>query len=940
MDTVKPSALSSLPSSTQSRLRSTQILTSLPQLVSELVQNAIDAGARNIEVSIDAEEWECWVRDDGTGISKEGLAVLAHGPGGGRYGTSKAYTPASLAEVTTFGFRGEAIASAADVSCLEISSRTKHSRESWSIILKGGETLYTGPALRWRKESPGTVVSVRDAFYNLPIRRRSHPNPTRTVDLVKREVESFALVFPGVSFTVESTHKSKEGIHARSKMRVLTAPKTSSTLATFRHIYGRATADYIEEINENRGDMRIEGFISLQGAYSKAYQFLYINKHPLSTCDFHRDIEALFARSSFGKNAYDELGKTTVSKSALRRSPRKTEKKPVYVLNLSIPPRFVDNCVEPAKAAVHLQNSDSARAFLGSVVQNILVKHGFLNIPSGRMQVADRGGPSPRKRRKLSPTGNSCDPLRTTGVVVSASTAPVPLPSIREVAIEVGVSGEATPDILWTDPATGERFIIDARTGNSYPQSMPPIHPGENDPRRPAARGRMTLGTLTSSSAPTNAPRWIAEALRANDAYRLTEQRIHALPSTFDHLALRAHACDRGPPRGASSQRADPCWDAPQIGRFTSADLRTARVLGQVDRKFVACVIHASSPPRKQTPTSADGGRERDGDGDSDTDVDADARAGTGWSEGACGREQGALVLIDQHAADERVRVERFLRSLCEGFLTACGTDCCGSEPAANLPLGDLGRGGGRGVGGENEDENEIVGVQARAVVPPVNVLLTKHEARMVVRSREVRLAFARWGVVFAPPSAEQQEIAALSEETNDGAPYSQVAVEAVPEVVADKLLAGDELRDLIKGYLAKLESDGLEGLSIPNSLSQASGGSPKHGWQKALRYCPRQLVDLVNSKACRGTFSDFPRPTLSRSFDSLAGAIMFNDTLTLEQCKRLLDELSETALPFQCAHGRPSLVPLVDTGSDENAVAGVHPPEVDWGAFMKRRET
>ena len=106
--------------------------------------------------------------------------------------------------------------------------------------------MYTGPALRWRKEYPGTVVSVRDAFYNvricafkpsccawiklnlavqLPIRRRSHPNPARTVDLVKREVESFALVFPCVSFTVESTYKAKEGIHARSKARVLTVPK-------------------------------------------------------------------------------------------------------------------------------------------------------------------------------------------------------------------------------------------------------------------------------------------------------------------------------------------------------------------------------------------------------------------------------------------------------------------------------------------------------------------------------------------------------------------------------------------------------------------------------------------------------------------------------------------------------------------------------------------
>lgn len=101
--------------------------------------------------------------------------------------SSKAYTPASLDEVSTFGFRGEgqclpsgrqeptnslttrfiALASAADVSCLEISSRTARSRESWSIILKDGKRLYEGPSIRWRRESRGTVVSVRDAFYNV-----------------------------------------------------------------------------------------------------------------------------------------------------------------------------------------------------------------------------------------------------------------------------------------------------------------------------------------------------------------------------------------------------------------------------------------------------------------------------------------------------------------------------------------------------------------------------------------------------------------------------------------------------------------------------------------------------------------------------------------------------------------------------------------------------
>ncbi|KAJ7591683.1 hypothetical protein C8J56DRAFT_722146, partial [Mycena floridula] len=67
--------------------RSTQILTSLPQIVSELLQNSLDARASNIEIGIDSEEWSCWVKDDGQGISKESLMLLGNSENGSsRYG--------------------------------------------------------------------------------------------------------------------------------------------------------------------------------------------------------------------------------------------------------------------------------------------------------------------------------------------------------------------------------------------------------------------------------------------------------------------------------------------------------------------------------------------------------------------------------------------------------------------------------------------------------------------------------------------------------------------------------------------------------------------------------------------------------------------------------------------------------------------------------------
>jgi DNA mismatch repair protein MLH3 len=118
-------ALKTLSEPVRTRLRSTQILTSVPQVVSELVQNALDASASHVDIGVDCQEWECWVKDDGRGIPRSSLDVLSKSYEAGRYSrsliyqllaqsrpafasdTSKAYSLGSLGEVCTFGFRGE-----------------------------------------------------------------------------------------------------------------------------------------------------------------------------------------------------------------------------------------------------------------------------------------------------------------------------------------------------------------------------------------------------------------------------------------------------------------------------------------------------------------------------------------------------------------------------------------------------------------------------------------------------------------------------------------------------------------------------------------------------------------------------------------------------------------------------------------------------------------
>ncbi|KAG8959808.1 hypothetical protein FRC03_007474 [Tulasnella sp. 419] len=284
--------MNALSEETRSQIRSTQILTTLAQIVSELVQNSLDAKSQHIEVGVNPDEWTCWVKDNGTGISRENMALI------GRYATSKSYESYATGEGPTFGFRGEALASASDVSCIEISSRTASQRETWTSIIQGGQQLYAGPALTGKRSNSGTTILVREAFYNLPVRRRSHPSSTRTIEKIRRDIETFALVSPHVSFTLDKWTGDPNG--SSGKIRLLTIPKSTSMLSVFHIIYGRALAEHVDEIDISRDGMRLQGFISMEGALNKAYQFLFINSRPSEPSDLHRAIGECFAASRFG----------------------------------------------------------------------------------------------------------------------------------------------------------------------------------------------------------------------------------------------------------------------------------------------------------------------------------------------------------------------------------------------------------------------------------------------------------------------------------------------------------------------------------------------------------------------------------------------------------------------------------------------------------------
>ncbi|KZW04185.1 hypothetical protein EXIGLDRAFT_737842 [Exidia glandulosa HHB12029] len=805
-------AIEPLPASTRSRLRSTQLLTSLSQIVSELVQNALDAHATTVDVGLDCDGWSCWVRDNGAGILKADLSSM----GTERYRTSKTYSPSALGELSTFGFRGEALASAADISCLEISSRPSESKQSecWSVIVKGGEQLHNGRALRWKlpDAQSGTVVSVRDAFYNLPVRRHSHPSPTRTLELVRREIESYALASPHVSFSLENTAPAGAPSSSKSAGKVLVIPKTMSPLGTFRRIYGRALAENVEEINVGAEGLRLKGFISLDGAPSKSHQFMFVNNHPVSSSELSKTVDTTFAHSTFAKHAYEESGKFTPEKPHQRRSPRKQEKHPVYVLNLTMPSTAFDNCLEPSKSVMSFKDHNKLTEFLACAVRAFLERNGFRPAkPRAKRrheeEDAEFNDGSPRKKPRL--VTSDATPSRpassSTSTLMFISPSPttatlVPRPSTRQ-------SNVSNDEIGWRDPATGRMHILDKRTGNTISR--------EDDETSTAAASRgqrsivdtRSLRTHGKGDAPT--PMWIEDVFAGWENPTFRPSAIERCVST----TVQTTSCITGHTHrhSCSAHQSDLVSTAPTS--FSRDDLRSATVLGQVDRKFVACILSET------------------------------------------------LVLVDQHAADERIRVERFLRQLC--------------EDGADLQL----------------------------LEEPVPVLLTKREATLLATNQRFRDAFARWGVRVEANIGDDDDDTWQEQRTEQS--YVQVWVHSVPQVIADKLLQDNELRDFLKSYLAVLETEGAP----PRIPEEAP-------WSSILQYYPKALLDLANSKACRG-------------------AIMFNDPLDLDRCKRLISELAETMFPFQCAHGRPSLAPLTSINALQQPVRR----KVDWDAFASLEE-
>lgn len=309
-------------------------------VVKELLENAIDAGASNIQIELANGCRDITVRDDGKGISREDapLALVRHA-------TSKITTFDDLYDLATRGFRGEALASIASVARVSILTRRREDIAGTRISAEGpGE-----PRIETAGAPVGTEIKVRELFFNTPPRLKFLKSPSAELNQVLQMVTRQAYIRPDIGFQVTN-----------EKGRLIDLPSGQSWADRVAALMGSGVREFLLDVEEERHGVHVTGFVAKPAASRKdrRHQFFYINGRPVTS----RSLSFVL------QEAY--------------RGIIMVQRYPVCVLNITLPPGEVDLNVHPTKEEVRFRSETLVNGVLHRVVHGRLQKANLMPVVS------------------------------------------------------------------------------------------------------------------------------------------------------------------------------------------------------------------------------------------------------------------------------------------------------------------------------------------------------------------------------------------------------------------------------------------------------------------------------------------------------------------------------------------------------------------------------
>lgn len=320
-------------------------------VVKELLDNAIDSGADQIEVIIvNAGRTLIQVSDNGSGIYKDDLPLCFE-----QHATSKISEVDDLFNIRSLGFRGEAMSSIASVAQVTLKSRTHEEDSGWEFEIWGGEKKHLQPV----PMEPGTTVSVKNLFYNVPARRQFLKTDATEFRHILNAFQQAALANPDIGFTL---------ITDTNEMYKLPAQDLKDRITG---MFGKNYRASLIPVEEETTYLSISGYLidPKLAKKTRGEQFLFVNGRPFMSRYLAYIIQSCYS-DWIGRNEY-----------------------PFYALNFTVDPSDVDVNVHPTKLEVKFEDERGVASITRTVVKKAL--HDFLSIPLQRRS----GGEKEREDR-------------------------------------------------------------------------------------------------------------------------------------------------------------------------------------------------------------------------------------------------------------------------------------------------------------------------------------------------------------------------------------------------------------------------------------------------------------------------------------------------------------------------------------------------------------